>query len=214
MRLPAQAVKTPRPYDASARRAAAARRRAGVVDAAAARFAADGYAAATVVGIASDAGVSAETVYKTFGGKPGLVRAIWDRALAGQGPVHAEERSDAVSGMADDPLVIIDTWARLSTEVAPLGTPVLLLVRDAAASDPGAAALLEELDAARLRRMTHNAKAIQRHLRPGLTVSKARDILFAVSAPGLYETLVMHRGWSLDDFAEFLRRTMAAQLLG
>jgi len=213
MRLPARAVKTARAYDASARRAAAARRRTAVVDAAAARFAAEGYAGATVAAIAGDAGVSPETVYKTFGGKPGLVRAIWDRALAGRGPVHAEERSDAVSGTVDDPLVIIDTWARLSTEVAPLGTPVLLLVRDAAASDPGAAALLEELDAARLRRMTHNAKVIQRHLRPGLSVSAARDILFAVSAPGLYETLVMHQGWSLGDFAEFLRRTLAAQLL-
>jgi hypothetical protein len=139
---------------------------------------------------------------------------LWHRALAGVGPVPAEQRSDAISSTADDPLVVFDAWARLSMEVAPLGTPVALLVREAAASDPAVAALHEELEAERLRRMGHNARAIRRHLRRGLSVSKARDVLFALTAPGLYEVLVMRRGWSLEDYADFLRRATAAELLG
>lgn len=214
MRLPPPAVKGRRRYDASGRREAAARRRAAVLDAAASRFAADGYAGTTVAAIASDAGVSPATVYKSFGGKTGLVRALWDRALAGAGPVHAEQRSDAVSSTADDPLVVIEAWSRLSMEVAPRGTPLLLLVREAAASDREAAALYEELQEARLRRMAHNAKAIRRFLRPGLSVRAARDVLFTLTEPAIYETLVLRQGWSLEDFADFVRRGTAAQLLG
>jgi AcrR family transcriptional regulator len=213
MRVPSSPVKGPRRYDASGRRLAAARRRTAVLDAAAARFAAQGYAGATVADIAADAQVSVETVYKAFGGKPGLVRALWERALAGQGPVPAEERSDAVSSTADDPLEVFATWGRLSAEVAPLGTPVVLLVREAAASDPDIAALYDELETGRLKRMAHNARAIRRHLRSGLTVAQARDILFALTAPGLYEVLVMRQGWSAQAYGRFIERSLAAHLL-
>ena len=44
--------------------------------------------------IASAVGVSVDTIYKAFGGKPGLVRAIRERALQGDGPEPAEARSD------------------------------------------------------------------------------------------------------------------------
>ena len=202
-----------RRYDASGRRAAAQRRRSTVLDCAWSRFAAEGYAATTVSAIARDAGVSSETVYKAFGGKPGLVRALWERALGGAGPVPAEQRSDAVSSTADDPMEVFAAWARLTTEVAPRATPVQLLVREAAASDPAVALLYEELEAARLRRMAHNANAIRRHLRPGLSVRAARDVLFALTGSGLFEVLVLRQGWSLEAYEEFVRRSLAAQLL-
>ena len=211
--MPRSTVKRARPYDSSTRRVAAEERRAQVLDAASARFASDGYAAASVASVAADAGVSAEMVYKAFGGKPGLVRALWVRALAGEGPVPAEERSDAVSGSDDDPRDVVAAWARLSMEVAPRAAPVALLVREAAASDRAAARLREELDGRRLERMTHNAKAIRRHLRPGLSVGEARDVLFALSSPELYEVLVIRQGWSLAAYADFLRRGMIAELL-
>ena len=211
--MPQATVKRVRPYDSSARRVAAQERRTKVLDAASARFASDGYAGTTVAAVAADAGVSAEMVYKAFGGKPGLVRALWVRAVAGEGPVPAEERSDAVSGSDDDPRVVIAAWARLSMEVAPRASPVALLVREAAASDRAAARLREELDGRRLERMTHNADAIRRHLRPGLGVEEARDVLFAMSSPELYEVLVMRQGWSVAAYADFVRRGIIAELL-
>src|SRR4051812_48328563 len=90
------AVKATRRYDASRRQADAARNRARIVSIAERRFLRDGYGVTMVATIASDANVSVDTIYKTFGGKPGLVRAIRDRALAGDQPVHAEQRSDAL----------------------------------------------------------------------------------------------------------------------
>src|SRR6185436_2535194 len=87
-------VKRRRPYDAGRRREAALVRRAAVIDASRRLFLRDGFARTTVARIAADAGVSEETVYKTFGNKIALVRAIREQALAGAGPVHAERRSD------------------------------------------------------------------------------------------------------------------------
>ncbi len=208
-------VKTTRRYDSSRRRHAADARRLAVVEAAGRRFLRDGYAATTVASIAADAGVSVEMVYKAFGGKPGLVRTMWETGLAGEGPVHAEVRSDEVAGAETDPTVIIASWARLTTEVAPRVAPVLLLVRTAAATDSDLALLKEDLDAQRLARMAHNADALARrgHLREGIRRDQARDILFTYSTPEIYELLVLRQGWSLDDFGEFIRRGITAALL-
>jgi AcrR family transcriptional regulator len=208
-------VKTTRRYDSSGRQHTADLRRVSVLDAAGRRFLRDGYATTTVASIAGDAEVSVETVYKSFGGKPGLVRALWDKGLAGEAPVHAEVRSDEVSSTETDPTLIIATWARLSAEVAPRVAPVLLLVRTAAATDPDMQVLKDELDTQRLGRMAHNAEALARggHLREGVTLQMARDVLFTFSAPEIYELLVLRRGWSVDDFAEFIRRGIVAALL-
>ena len=208
-------VKATRRYDSSTRRRAAEERRRSVLDAAGRRFLRDGYAATTVASIASDAGASVEMIYKAFGGKPGLVRALWETGLAGEGPVHAEIRSDEMSGVETDPLVIIASWARLSTEVAPRAAPILFLVRAAAATDPDMESLRHELDDQRLARMTHNADALARggHLREGITRDHARDVLFTYTTAEIYEQLVLRLGWSLDDFAQFLRQGIAATLL-
>ena len=50
-------------------------------------------------------------------------------------------------------------WAELATEVAPRVAPVLLLVRDAAATDPEMRDLAVALEAARHRRMVSNARS-------------------------------------------------------
>ncbi|MEO6877080.1 MAG: helix-turn-helix domain-containing protein, partial [Gemmatimonadaceae bacterium] len=150
-------VKTTRRYDVTGRRAQAERTRAAVLEAAERLFLADGYTPTTVASIAAAAGVSAETVYKAFRGKPGLVAAIRKLRLAGAGPVHAEVRSDGVRAGESDPRRLVARWGQLTAEVAPLVSPILLLVRDAAATDADMAALHAKLDADRRRRMTVNA---------------------------------------------------------
>ncbi len=117
-------------------------------------FLRDGFAATTIAAIAAEAQVSVETIYKAFGGKPGLVRAICDAALAGEGPIPAETRSDQLQLHEPDPRKIVRGWGELTVEVAPRIAPIMLLVRSAAAADPEMAGLLAEVDAARLSRMT------------------------------------------------------------
>jgi AcrR family transcriptional regulator len=208
-------VKPRRRYDSARRREAAQQRRAAVVDAASRLFVRKGFAGTTIARIAEDARVSEETVYKAFGNKIALVRAMRDKALAGEGPVHAERRSDRMQASENDPRKIVRDWGVLAMEVAPRVAPVLLLVRAGAASDPELARLQEEMDAARLTRMAHNARTLLKggHLRAGVTLEAATDVLWTYSSPDLYELLVIRRGWPVERYGRFIADAMIAALL-
>jgi AcrR family transcriptional regulator len=208
-------VKEKRPYDASGRREQARRKREAIIDAAERRFLRAGYPTTTIAAIATDAGVSPDTIYKSFGGKPGLVRAIRVRALEGQGPVPAEQRSDEMQVRATTGRQIIEGWGRLTAEVAPRVAPILLLVRTAAATEPDGQDLLDEMDADRLRRMTDNARRLQKsgHLRRGVTLAQAADVLWTYSSPELYELLVVRRNWSPQRYGHFIADAMIDALL-
>ena len=209
------AVNTRRRYDSSGRRERARQTRDQVIDAARDLFLTDGYAATTVTAIAAAARVSVETIYKSFGGKPGLVRAIVDKGLAGQGPIPAEQRSDHIRDTEPDPRRILTAWGAFITELGPRTAPVLALARDAAASDPEIAALLDEISASRHQRMTLNARGLANagHLRPGIPISEAGDILWTYSSPELYELLVIHRGWPAQHYGHFVGQALIAALL-
>ena len=204
-----------RRYDATARQENARRTRERVLECALRLFKETGYAATTVQQVAAEAGVSVETVYKGFGGKAGLVRALYDRGLGGEGPTPAPARSDAMSAAESDARSVLRGWSDLTAEVSPRATPIMLLVQAAAAADPEAGNLLEEMNTQRLERMTHNAKRLRGRagLRQGLRLAEIRDVLFTYSSPELYDVLVVHRGWSLRRYSDFVYRGMSAQLL-
>lgn len=202
-----------RSYDARSRQAQAERTRELLLDAARGLLLTDGYAATTMARVARACDVSVESVYKRFGGKPGLVRAVVDKALAGEGRTPAEQRSDALS--ATDPELLLRGWAQLTAEVAPRVAPILLLVRAAASHDQELFELAGELDQTRRRRMTDNAGrlAAAGQLRPGLTVEHAADVLWAYSSPELYDLLVLRSSWELPRYARFVEDGLRAHLL-
>lgn len=208
-------VNARRPYDAKRRREQARQTHDALLDAALERFDQQGYTATTIESIAAAAGVSDATIYKTYGGKPGLVRALCLRALGGEGPVPAEQRSDELKTRNADPRKVIEGWGRLTAEVSPRVAPILLLLRDAAGGDPAAAELHDELDRNRLTRMTHNARYLVDggHVRRGVSLAHASDVLWTYSAPELFELLVRRRGWSVRKYARFVADSIAAALL-
>ncbi len=208
-------VKDRRRYDSRRRRQQADRTRQDILEAARRLLLDHGYAGTTIGAIAAAAGVSPETIYKSFGGKPGLVRAIWLESLEGAGPVPAEERSDAIRTTEGDPRSLIRGWGGFITEVASRVTPVVLLIRAAAASDVRMAELVAEVDELRLRRMEINARTLfeRGDIRTELTLNDARDILWTYTAPELYELLVIRRGWSAERFGELAAEQMIAALL-
>jgi AcrR family transcriptional regulator len=179
-------------------------------------FLAAGYGRTTIAAIARAAGVSKESVYKGYGGKPGLVRAIFEQSLLGAGGPPAEERSDRAQATATDARELMDQFGRFTAEVSPLGAPVFLLIRDAAASgDPDMAVLLRDVEDARYRRMLHNARQVlgRGFLKAGLTEQEVADVMFTCTSAELYESLVLKRGWDAERYGSFIARTLAANLL-
>ena len=211
----ARAVKDKRPYDGSLRQAEARRAHDRIIEMAQRRFIKDGYGPTTISAVAEDAGVSVDTIYKSFGGKPGLIRAMAARALLGSGRVPAEERSDELQARESDPRKLIARWGAFVTEIAPLAAPIMLLVRDAAGSHPELRPLLDEVHADRLRRMTVNAKrfAAAGHLRHGVTVADAANVMWTYTSSELYELLVLRRSMPLKTFGRFVADAMIAALL-
>lgn len=203
-----------RTYDASRRRAQASERRQELLDTAETLFLRDGYTATTVESIADAAALSAATIYKTHGGKSGLVRTLCRRALAGTEDTPAEDRSNALRALSD-PRSLIEGWGRLVAEVTPRIAPLLLLLGVAAERDPEAAALLAELDRSRLSRMTDNANHIARagHLRNGVSNHEARDILWLSTCPELYDILVNRRAWDIAAYRRFITTMITSALL-
>ena len=193
-------VKSRRKYDSSRRRRQALRTRESILVSARDLFLRHGYAGTTIASIAEAADVSVETIYKGFGGKPGLVRAISQKALEGTGPVPAEQRSDEMRNLERDPYTVMRRWGAFTTEVAPLGAPIMLLMRTAAATDPEVASVVEEMDRGRLARMEHNARELFQRgdFRAGVSLDYARDVLWAYSSPELYVLLVLRQGWPLE----------------
>jgi len=207
-------VKTSRRYDATRRRDAAARTRERVLDTAETLFLRHGYAATTVTAIARAAGVSDVLLYKSFGGKAGLVLAIQRRGLAGAGPVPAPHRSDQAAAEERSAVELICTWAHLAGEVAPRATPITLLVCDAAAQHQELVRVQAEIDRQRLDRMTLNAHRLTH--RPGtrtdLSIEQIRDVLWTYSAPQIYDLLVLRRRWPIPAYVDFLTTGMTSQL--
>ncbi len=204
-----------RPYDSRARRAQAHRNRAAILHSARERFLADGYAATTIAAIADDAQLSIDTVYKTFGGKGGLVRAIYNESLLGSGPTAAPLRSDDLQNSDADARAIVRGWGALTAEVAPLVAPIHLLVRDAAVADTEMAALLRDSDSSRRERMRHNARSLHERgdLRHDISVDEATDVMWAFSAPELFDLLVLRSGWSAEHFGRYVADSLESALL-
>jgi len=208
-------VNPKRRYNSSGRQAQARRNRQAILDAAQRQFLEGGYAATTIAAIAAEAGVSVETIYKAFGGKPGLVGAIYERGLTGREPVPAFERADAMRERETDPRTIMRNWGALTSEVSSAVSPIVRLVRLAAASDPDMAALLNASNDNREERARHHARFLKQrgYLREGVTLAEATDLLWTCTSDELYDLLVGQRDWSLPRFARFLADFMIAALL-
>ncbi len=210
-------VKPRRRYDSARRQEQARENRRAVLAAAQRIFLERGYAATTVGAIAAEAGLSVETVYKAFGSKPGLVKAVVDVAIVGDDePVPMVQR-ERVRRIEAEPNARrkLAMYGEHLAESAPRRVPVELLVRAAAASDPGAAGVWDQLEAERLAGMALFARHLDDggHLRPGVSADEARDVLWTYNSPELYSLLVLRRGWTAPRYGRWVADALAAALL-
>jgi AcrR family transcriptional regulator len=205
-----------RSYDASRRREQARARRLAVVLAARDLFARDGFRSTTIAAIAARAGVSAESIYKGFGSKAALAKAIFDLTVAGDDePVPVADRP-AMQAMRDEP----DVRRKIEMFVGGLAhrqarsAQVQILIRDVQHVDESLAPVWEKLNDEALVGMTMLARHLvdTGQLRDGIDVGEVRDVLWNYLAIDTYERLVLFRGWPLQRYADWLSRTIIAAI--
>jgi AcrR family transcriptional regulator len=177
-----------------------------------------GYTRTSVAAIAERAEVSGQTVYNAFGTKAALAKRLYDVRLAGDDePIPMAERPVFQQLARErDPLRALLTYARIGRQLAErVGAVQAVLAAGAAAGDPDLAALVTTTDTERSIGTGHMARRLaELHaLKPGLYVERAADLLWTLTAPELFRRLTVDRGWSLDEYEQWLGDTMCASLL-
>ncbi|WP_109473322.1 TetR/AcrR family transcriptional regulator [Ornithinimicrobium cavernae] len=210
-------VKTTRTYDGSRRRELARHNRTVMVRSATALFLERGFAATTIADVARASGASVQNVYKVFRNKVGLAKAVFDLAIAGDDEeVPMVERPSLLRVRDEpDPRRKLTYYGEHLALVAPRHVPFQLVILDAAASDPDAASVWEQLQDERLRGMSMFAADLDArgHLRADVTASDARDVLWTYNSAELYRLLVIERGWSPERYGSWVAQALIAALL-
>ncbi len=197
------------------RKARQTRRR--ILAAAAELFTRQGYTATTIQQVAEQADVAWQTVYSVFGTKAAILSAVFDVAVAGDDePTPVAERPfvQAIRDAAA-PRDKAGIMARHLRESAVRTAGVVSVIESAASTDPEIAALWQTLRDQGVRGMTLAARGFQDQgvLRPGLTVTRAADILWLYVGPWSYRVLVIERGWTLDEYEAWLADTLYTQVM-
>jgi AcrR family transcriptional regulator len=205
-----------RPYDATSRQQQARVRRLRVVLAARDLFERDGYRRTTVVGIAAAAEVSPEMVYKTFGSKAALAKAVFDVALAGDDePVPIRERP-AIAAIRAEPDVRRQIALFVEGLVQRLGRSarIQVMVRDGRHVDESLQPVWDQLVEEGLTGMRMLGRRLldTGQLRDGIDLDEVRDVLWNYLAIDHYERLVLTRGWSTARYREWLTRAITTAL--
>ena len=191
--------------------------RAAVVHAAHALFVERGFGATTIEAISEAADVPAATVYRLFGSKLGILKSLLDVSIGGDDEdVAMADRVEVRSMLAEkDPAEQLAAFIRITLAINGRSAPVYRVLESAAASEPDARPLLEELARQRSQGQRMIARSLARNgaLRPGLRERDAADVIHALLSPELYRLLVTERGWKVERYEHWLCDTLVAQLL-
>jgi TetR/AcrR family transcriptional regulator, regulator of autoinduction and epiphytic fitness len=212
-------VKTPRRYDSRRRREQAAQTRRDLLAGAGALFRQRGYAATSIPLIASEAGVAVETIYRNFGSKAGLFKAVVEAAVAGgseRADVPVEQRP-AIRALIEepDPRRQIAMYAATQPGIHRRSGPLLRALHGAAATDPELAHLWDQIEASRLVGQGRFVGMLAERgmLRSGLPLDEACDIAWSLCSLAVHDLLVEDRAWSSERYQEWLTQALTSELL-
>jgi AcrR family transcriptional regulator len=212
-------VKLRRRYDSRRRQTQAMQTRQDIVAAARDVFLEHGYSGATMAHIAHAADVVVETIYRAFGSKAALFKAVVRAAVAGgtaRAGVPVEERPAIQAVIAEqDPRRQLALYAATQPGIHARSGPLLRVLVGAASGDPELAQVWNELEAERLAGMMRFAQLLADRgaLKPELSVEDARDTLWTLNSLAVHDLLVAQRRWSPEGYRDWLAATLAGALL-
>jgi len=203
-----------RVYRSELRAEQAERTRVAVLDAASRCFLERGYAGTTMRDVAQAAGVSVQTVFGQ-GGKAALLLACVDRAVVGDDEavpfaqrelfvrlVSSTDRADKLAAARD-----------MAATYVPMTVPMIGVFADAAAGDAEIAESWAEYERRRFQDARVLIASFEPELREGLDVDRATEIFWGVFSHAPALKLIRERGWTVDEYADFLVEAVDRLLL-
>jgi AcrR family transcriptional regulator len=209
--------KPKRAYNSTRRQAQARQTRQQIADAARALFIQRGYAGATIDAIALEAGVARETIYSVFGSKRKILSHLLDISVGGDAePVRILERPEPQAVLQErDQRRQLRMFASSIMVIMERVSPIFEIMRIAAKTEPDIAELLQ----LSLTRRWQNMETMVQHvaangpLRAGLTNAQAADIVWTLSSAEVFRLLTVDRGWSSEEYIEWLADSLIRLLL-
>ncbi|MCH5645081.1 MULTISPECIES: TetR/AcrR family transcriptional regulator [unclassified Gordonia (in: high G+C Gram-positive bacteria)] len=203
-------------YDNSSRTEAARATRARVLTAARTSFLDNGFGGTTIRHVAHEAQVSQETIYKSFAGKAGLLKAVYDTALVGDDEdVPLAQRPEALAVFnATSPDEMVLAYAKLAQSIGTRIDPLLRVVLSARDTDAALSSFAHTIDQERRNGSAMWVQTLHEKgwLRADLDVEKATDILWVLNS-NEPRWLLRDRGWTADDIATWLADMLCHALL-
>ena len=199
-------VKRSRSYSSPRREEQARETRRAVIRAAHDLFVEHGYGRTTIADIAAAAGVSVETIYAAFKNKATLLHRVWDVTIGGDDEeIVFHERPEVVAIRNEPDLTRrLRLWAEFSTATQRRTAPFMVMLHAAAGADPVAADMLAEIGRQRLAGMEVMARGAAATGQLAVSVEACRDFGWATTDGMLWHRLVRERGWTDEQFADWL----------
>jgi TetR/AcrR family transcriptional regulator, regulator of autoinduction and epiphytic fitness len=181
-----------------------------ILEAAGRLFVGRGYGNVTMQEVAREAGVAYQTVFSQFGGKLQLAVELCNSEIAHVGASVAMVMAARDAG---DPEAWLRSLGRFARTLYEPCAEVLRFMRES--GDTDLLSRLNEIDSRRLQLLAELGPQLAKanRLRPGLSAQAAVDLVWSLTGPATYQQLVLDRGWTPDDFEEWLGPALADLIL-
>ncbi|MFA0813382.1 TetR/AcrR family transcriptional regulator [Microbulbifer epialgicus] len=200
-----------RKYNSKSRQQQSQATQLKILEAARHLFSEEGIKKSTINKIAQRADVAPPTIYALFKSKAGIISQLGQTFVFGEGYLNLVKKS------------IQQADARESLKLAPIITVTIFEMEmeqmpflwDDASITSELQDLISQLENQRYERQRFILDRLyeQEYLALGLTVSAARDILWALTGREMFKKMVIEKGWPHTSYKKWLEGTLATLLL-
>ena len=198
-------------YNSETRDAQAAQTRDRILAAAKKFFQFEGFECVTIEKLAQEAEVSMPTIYSLFQSKRGILRALMDQALPSdqfEALIQVAEQEKSAQGL-------LAISAKIARQMYDAERAQMDIFRGASVLAPEFKELEKERELRRYNRQEKTFKLIvkEKSLVKGLSLSKARDVLWAFTGRDMYRMLVVEQGWTSEEYEKWLAQLLITTLI-
>jgi AcrR family transcriptional regulator len=200
-----------RSYKSKTREAQAVETRSSILNAAKKLFQSDGFDRVTINNLAKAAGVSTPTVYALFKSKRGVLQSLIDEALPPEQFMALAEGSMQEKSVKKR----LGITAKLTCQIYDAERELMDILRGASVIAPEFKELEQARESRRFERQANYVEDLikEKSLAKGLTLEKARAILWVLTGRDLYRLFVVERGWTSHEYEKWLAILLPKVLL-
>jgi AcrR family transcriptional regulator len=204
-------IQKKRTYNSENRNAQAAQTRHRILESAKQLFQSEGFECVTIEKLAQAAEVSIPTVYSLFQSKRGVLFALMDEALPTE-EFNALIEAGKQEKSAKKRLMIT---AKLSRQLYDSERAQIDIFQGASLLAPELKEQQKEREERRYLRQKEFVETLMKDkaLLKGLSLSQARDILWAFTGRDIYRMFAIERGWTSEEYEKWLAQLLIKTLL-